>query len=152
MKEGKMSTQEYNKSYYQTKKEALAARKKIRYETDPVYRERALRAAAEARKAKKPLLPGTVLREIKGTQIKMFRIGAVANFIGRSVNVIRAWEAQGIIPKPLIEGAQRLYTGPQVVILKDLTAKIDSSGNGAGEWQIKQNMKDSIAERWEDGL
>jgi DNA-binding transcriptional MerR regulator len=57
---------------------------------------------------------------VAGNNKEVFRIGKVAEMIGRSDQTIRDWEETGIIPKPIVQSAHRYYTQSQVIMLREL--------------------------------
>lgn len=62
---------------------------------------------------------GEHYRTIKGKVTQVFRIGAVAQMIGRDEQSIRSWEAKGYIPKPTIKSTHRYYTPNQIKLMSE---------------------------------
>jgi DNA-binding transcriptional regulator YiaG len=126
---------EYFKRYYQEHKAEIAAKKKERYQTDPEYRaaiqerkrqtrlRRKREREAKKAKAKKkdPLAPKVFSVQIGGhdRELSMYSSTQLARMLGRSVQTIRLWEREGILPKAVYRcnNNNRLYTEFQVKML-----------------------------------
>jgi len=113
--------------WYQTHKEEFAARRKLRYKNDPVYRESIRERQARSRIAnpRQAARGEPSLRNVGGAMVEVFRIGALSSMIGRAQQTIRKWEEQGVIPTPSIRAGHRYYTKNQVMLLKELVELVD---------------------------
>lgn len=113
----------YFHRWYEANKEGFNARRRMRYRSDPEYRDKLVERQREAR-AKHPR-PSQAkdysIRVVGGSKKKVFRIGYVVEAIGRSEMTIRNWERKGIIPKPSVVSQHRYYTKRQVKLLKELS-------------------------------
>lgn len=112
------------KKWYEKDKDKLSEKRKQRYQTDPEYRAKCLARAAQRRAEfpKPPRAGEARFKEIDGKPREVFRIGEVSQMIGIGLQTIRSWEASGTIPGPSIESAQRLYTGTQIALMRELAA------------------------------
>lgn len=99
---------EFNRQRAVKYAEDAAARKKAQ-DRQKVYRDS---------KPRNPT-PGQQFRVIKMKHVEVFRIGPVAEMIGRDEQTIRSWERKGLIPKPIIKSVHRYYTPHQIVLLRE---------------------------------
>lgn len=115
------------KMWYTVNKDKLSEKRKQLYHSDPEYRKKNNETSAKWRKEHPaPSRAGeSRFKKYKGATIEVFRITAVAEMIGRSDQTIRGWEADGVIPKPLIESAHRYYTKKQIMLMRELAEIID---------------------------
>lgn len=109
-------------TWYEANKEKLAQKRAEKYRTDPEYRAKALERAARQRSDNpRPKRESeSSVRVINGVQREVFRIGSVAQIIGRDEQTIRLWEDRGVIPKPTAPGKHRYYTSHQISLLQML--------------------------------
>lgn len=109
-------------SWYERNKESLKEKRAKKYREDPEYRQAALDRAAKQRAAapRQPADRDQRFRVIDGIQVEVFRIGQVAEMIGRDEQTIRLWESRAVIPKPSAPGRHRYYTAAQVGLLREL--------------------------------
>jgi hypothetical protein len=126
----------YNRRYYEQHKARLTRQRKKRYENDPEYRRAQLRnrrAQAAREKAARQGLPVVPKKLRPGKRLElefpngdsrvceMFSIGQFAERVGVSLNTIRNWEQQGVLPRPIYfsVGGHRLYTSDQMETVRD---------------------------------
>jgi DNA-binding transcriptional regulator YiaG len=125
----------YFQQYYLDHKEKIAAKKKERYQKDPEYRaaiqdrNRKVRALKKKRREdrkkkaskKDPRRPKKFSVHIGGLEreLSMYSSTQFARMVGRSVQTIRLWEREGILPKAVYRcnNNNRLYTEFQVKML-----------------------------------
>lgn len=114
------------RSWYAQHGAELNEKRKTRYRTDPEYREQVLARAAEYRKThpRKAASDRHKTRCYKGHCVPVFPIREAAEAIDRTMQVIRKWERNGLIPKPLWEG-HRYYTMQQVQLMKQLATEMN---------------------------
>lgn len=132
------------KEWYELNGRRLNNQRKSRYHTDPNYRNKVLQtnqesrekrkqSTTEERKAEKKAIRvrlserkfKTVDAVIDGVSEKLFTIGALAEALGCSIQAIRLWERQSIIPPtPLRTGkgqtGDRLYTTGMVETIRTI--------------------------------
>lgn len=138
---------DFNEWYAENGK-TLNKSRRNRYHSDPAYKARvlmqnkasrekrrqsqAVQKAAErkARKFKAKAEPWKTVEVVvkkkgKEVSITVFTIGALAAALGCSVQAVRLWERQGVIPKtPLRSGkGDRLYTVEQMEMMQELLKK-----------------------------
>lgn len=135
------------KTWYRQNAEVLSARRKMRYSTDPAYRDRVLAINANARRARKKArlheqdierkarivgeAPAARWKsraiEVDGQEVQAFTIGALARALGRSIQAIRIYEAQGLIPATPYRSSKgdRLYT---LAMVTDIQAVLEKAG------------------------
>lgn len=144
------------KNWYGENGEKLNKDRRNRYHTDPDYKARVLaqnktsrekrrkatakqkKTEREARKFKARTEPWKTVQMTvkdkagKDVEITVFTIGALAAALGVSVQAVRLWERQGVIPKtPLRSGkgklkggkGDRLYTVEQLEMMQELLKK-----------------------------
>lgn len=110
------------KRWYDKNKKTINSKRKDKYHSDPAARADAVQKQREYR-AKNPTPSRAGEGRMKlcgGKLVESFRISEVAESIGRSVQTIRLWERNGLIPAPTVESSYRFYTGIQVVLLREL--------------------------------
>lgn len=62
---------------------------------------------------------------VRGQEIEVYTIGETARLLKKSVETIRAWEREQIIPKPLYKkGKVRLYHPHEVDAMKKVLRKV----------------------------
>jgi hypothetical protein len=107
--------------WYGDNKEKYNRRRRERYQKDKQYRNKALRNSQRYRESGPRELDeyGRLKQTkiVKGEEIEVFTITAVADKIGKTAQTIRKWEAKGFIPKPIFRTRVRLYTQHQVNLL-----------------------------------
>lgn len=128
----------YSRWYASNKGEFNAKRRK-RYKEDKKYRFKAMKNASVYRKSgPENVMTRLLFREYNGQRVQVFRISTVGEKIGRSVQAIRQWEKNGIIPKPLFGAGHRVYTEKQVTLLKLVVELSDKYRHSHAEY--KKNM------------
>ncbi len=119
----------YFQNYYEERKDGILAERKKRYATDPEYRDKVLRSSQEYRdnqrkeprvkmpRYQKPLV-GTAS---DGAEVQLFSVGALAVFLGRSVQAINHWEKHDLIPRTPYRDDRgfRYFTHAMMVAIKD---------------------------------
>lgn len=129
------------KQWYNANGKQLNEKRQARYNSDPEYRQKVLASNAESREkrrksgkkvAAKKRKPKTdpkpykvVEAVVDGSKAKLFTIGLLAKELGCSIQAIRLWERNGVIPEaPLRSGSgvagDRLYTDAAVKIIKEV--------------------------------
>lgn len=133
------------KDWYKDNSTDLNKDRRSRYETDPDYRERVLetnrasrerqrqarlKEQAKAKKAKKVVVKKAPWKEVSvetgaATPQKLYTIGYLATALGRSVQVIRLWEKQGVIPPTPLKSAKgdRMYTPEMIDSIHEILEK-----------------------------
>lgn len=75
---------------------------------------------------------------VNGKQLQLYTIGKVAEITGKSVETIRAWERQKVIPTPLFKSkAVRLYHPREAETMQAVLKKL---GKGAKKAKIQEEM------------
>lgn len=122
----------------------LNAQRKAKYHNDPEYRDKVLAVNQESRSRRKKTAKEqrqaenravrmkprekkfkTVDAVVDGVTAKLFTIGALAKALGCSIQAIRLWERQGVIPPTPLrsdkgERGDRLYTEEMVEKLRSI--------------------------------
>lgn len=113
--------------WYEQHREGLNSARRLRYQNDPEYRGEVLRTQRERRQASPvPSRAGASrYKEVGGSTVYTYRISEVAEMVGKTVQTIRLWEAQGYIPKPTIPSEKRFYTKHQASLIVELSAVLD---------------------------
>jgi len=119
-----------SRDWYNQNREEYNAKRRERYAANKDAREKARMRAARYRD-QKPAVQRRLTRELNGTQVKVFSTGQVAEKIGRTPQMLRNWESNGLIPECVFEGKQRLYTTKQVELIIHLAYVISQNG---GAW------------------
>jgi len=110
------------KAWYKENGESHNQSRKKRYQHDPVYRDKVKKqsAATRAGKRKKDTGGSLTTRVYKRKEIRVYKISEVAFHLDRSIQVIRQWESKGLIPVPIFNEFQRLYTDNQLQLMGGL--------------------------------
>jgi DNA-binding transcriptional MerR regulator len=148
-------------AWYEANKATFNEDRKNRYKTDPVYRAKVLKwnresrnkiraakakeRAEETKAAKVALDPRrfktvTMLIDVDGRQVEteLYSIGALALYLNRSIQVLRLWEAQGVIPEtPYRNDKDRFYTRQQLIDIREMLTKQGRLGDQGG----RQNQR-----------
>ena len=138
--------------WYEKNKEQFNAKRRQRYQEDDEYREKALENTRTYRSegVRHPELADTPMyREWNGELIEVFRISTVAEMIGRSVQAIRKWEKNEIIPKPYFGRGHRVYTANQIKLLKKVAAFSDKYRYNRAKYYAKlEKLVNEVYEKW----
>lgn len=79
-----------------------------------------------------------------GEEIELYTIGHTAKLLKKSVETIRAWERQKVIPKPMYKNKQvRLYHPLEVEAMRKVIRKL---GKYAKKEDVQKNMWAAIKE------
>lgn len=153
---------EYQRFYYEKRKEELSIKRKKKYKEDPEYRNKVLdgsrnyreklkikreklRAAGKivSKRHKGPRLPVTV--EVNGKSVYAYTISTLAERIGRSINTVNHWAMIGEIPPTPLwsKRGDRLYTDAMILIVKMAVQSRGIVRNGGG-------MRGEILDGWRD--
>jgi hypothetical protein len=109
-------------------------RRRQRYHSDPEYRERVLasvRKSKQRRRAERREQQQGEARIYRMTPkglVQVWRIGDVAEQIGRGQSTIRGWHRVGWLPPPTLPGKHRVYAAGQIKLMRELAAYVDERG------------------------
>lgn len=111
---------DYYKKWYEEHRTEVLTRRKERYTADPSYRARELTRNRARRLKRQQEAAQAVLQSPKGRGwrrvdvdgVACFTSGALARVLGRTMQVVRAWEASGVIAEAphRTPAGERLYT------------------------------------------
>lgn len=149
-------------AWYEANKATFNADRKTRYKSDPAYRAKVLewnrasrkkhreakaKERTEETKAVKVAINGRRFKTVRmsidvdGTRVEadVYSIGALAQFLNRSIQVLRLWEAEGVIPTTphRNEKGDRFYTRQQLQDIHDVLTKNGRLSDQGG----RQNQK-----------
>lgn len=136
----------YFKDWYAKHGENLNQSRRDRYKTDPAYRDAVLQRNREAREKRRTSTAKERSQQRKASRLRvgsrawktveaevvdkngdvatatLFTISALARSIGRSVQAVRLWERQGLLPEPPFRNKKgdRLYTAEMVEVIRDV--------------------------------
>jgi DNA-binding transcriptional MerR regulator len=123
----------------------LNEKRKQRYHSDPEYRKKVLETNQQSRRQRKqaddaPTKRPRVKKEserfktvkvlINGIEVDLYTVGALAEALGCSIQAIRLWERQGIIPPSTVrsgkgENGDRLYSKDEI---EEIRKVLDAQG------------------------
>lgn len=128
---------EYQREYYQRRREELSQQRKERYQDDKAYRQEILDRVREYRAERRaerdrlraegalplpqPRGPRPPLRvSLNGVMTVAYTVGGMAELLQRSVDVINYWARIGLLPATPYRSPRgdRLYTEGMVMIVK----------------------------------
>lgn len=138
------------KDWYQQNKDDLNKSRRSRYKTDPEYREQVRKLNKESRARRRQLkeqeqrerkkhirnpVPDNPWRTVdvvlseNDPAVRFFTIGALAQRLGCSVQVVRLWEASGVIPPTQFRDSRgrRLYTADGI---ENIVKLVRAQGRG----------------------
>jgi len=142
----RMSNKEYQKEYYEENRQLISDLRKIRYRTDPVYREK-IKRKSRARYRKRLKSPDKKLGyTIKVVDNKtLFTVKYVLEVISKSRDFLDVWELTGHIPKSTFVDSRgwRLYSENQIDLLDIAIGQYDKK-----EWN-KEQVREYLWEHWE---
>lgn len=115
--------------YYEENRDEYNARRREKYQQDKETRAKARERAREYRAANAPV-ERQLIREINGRQVKVFSTGQVAQEMGRTPQMLRNWEKEGLIPESTFPDKHRLYTKRQKSMIIDL-GKVIAANRGS---------------------
>jgi hypothetical protein len=136
MQTAESEDKEYYKEYYEKKKKEISVARKLRYQTDPVHREK-LKKKSRERYRKKLKSPdkklGYTIKHINGRPV--FSIKYVLAVINKGRDFLETWEARGDIPRSTYVDKRgwRLYTQNQIDLLDFAIGQYDEKVWGREE-------------------
>ena len=153
MADQRASTKSYRK-WYAKHREEFNAKRRARYRQDKEYRSKMLKTAKEYReKGAKYTAPEYTYRLVGDKEVKVYRISATADRVGRSVFALRDWEAKGIIPPSAFGDGHRVYTENQIKLMQSIAKVVDKYRYN--ERRLRGEL-DRVVERvydhWYDGI
>jgi hypothetical protein len=142
-----MADKDYQKQYYKENKELISDLRKIKYHTDPVYREKIKRKSRQ-RYRKSLKSPDKKLGyTIKVVDNKtLYTVKYVLNTINKSRDFLDTWESTGHIPQSTYVDSRgwRLYDGHQIDMLDIAIGMYDKK-----EWN-KEQVREFLTAKWEE--
>lgn len=143
----------YFEQYYEDNGEDINRKRRQKYDKDPEYRDRVLKASRDYRKKQRQVPRVRMPRFQKpavhktgtGREIKIFSVGAFAAYLSRSVQAINHWEKSGILPRTPYRNGRgfRCYT-------TDMMEAVRSQVGGKRRlFPVDPEMHDNIKAAWE---
>lgn len=119
---------DYQKEYYQKRREEILEMRAIRYASDPAYRDRIIERARLSNMNSR-----AVTREIAttvtfdGKQEKFYRIMELPPLLNRSYSVLRQWMLSGIMPRPCCKDSagKAVFSQSQTYLLQYIVSNVD---------------------------
>lgn len=135
--------------WYAKKKKAFNAERRQRYWEDEEHRQKAIEAARDYRERLAENRPPPS-REYKGQQVQVFTVTELGEHVGRSADTLRAWEAKGLLPKPLFTEHSRLYTEHQLTLVDQLVRRLEMAADREERAVIEEIWAKRLADHWEE--
>lgn len=143
-------------TWYEKHKEKFNSNRKSRYQNDPEYRELVKsrsRRYREENPGRNRLSEGAPFREINGKQVRVYKIGQVAGITGASIQALRKWEREGVIPKTLFPGEYRYYTEHQVELLSAFYQEVKKARySPLARGSVINAQKQILESQWKVGI
>jgi len=142
-----MSTKEYQKGYYEENRKLISDLRKIRYQTDPGYREK-IKRRSRSRYRKRLKSPnkkiGYTIKVVNNTTL--FSVKYVLGVINKSRDFLDVWEETGHIPESTYIDTRgwRLYSHGQIDLLDIAIGMYDKK-----EWN-KEQVREFLTASWEE--
>jgi hypothetical protein len=131
---------------YDKNREAHNALRRENYAHNKEARDKA-RARAARYRSESHVIDRTLTREVNGKTVEVFSTGQVAEFIGRTPQMLRNWENANMIPPSSFGDKHRLYTKSQVRMLVSLENIIAINKGSWSHPKVKAKVR-TIAKRW----
>lgn len=140
---------EWNDRYYKRHGEDVKASRRAKYKADPKYREGVLAKQREKYRVKRGVVvPGmrhpikmVVRIHGKSEEVLLFSIQVLSVSVRRSVQTIRLWEKEGVIPKtPFRINSHRAYTEKMIEAVQKV---LDGGAKSASS-----DTKEKITDAW----
>lgn len=143
----------YYKAWYKKNKEELSLKRKRRYASDSAVRQQALDNAKKYREdhARPSTRGAPKLREVHGVIQQVYRISEAAELIGCSIEFLRKYEGEGVIPITLVDSPQRYYTGSQIKLMKaffNLMSELKYNKDADLKAAALESHKATMQENW----
>jgi hypothetical protein len=124
--------------WHQENRDALNARRKLRYHSDPEYRERVRTAAREQSRLRPRVLVPRVKTQVhpllvtmvvdgRRQEVLVFHRQAAAEAIGISVERFKLWLRQKFVPRPMYRNPSSgfgMYTRDQIALLQETAHEV----------------------------
>lgn len=142
-----MSNKAYQKEYYEENKSLISDLRKIRYRTDPAYRDK-IKRKSRARYRKRLKSPDKKLGyTIKVVDNKtLFTVKYVLEVISKSRDFLDVWQNEGRIPESTYVDSRgwRLYSEHQIDLLDIAIGMYDKK-----EWN-KEQVREFLNAKWKE--
>lgn len=104
-----------------------------------------------------------IIKTLKGEQVEVFTIGALAEALEKQIVTIRLWEKKGYIPiapyrlrSKSLNGQKvngnRVYTRELIEITIEEFAKRGLLGTARVEWKHNSDLTEVLVRRWKDAI
>lgn len=104
-----------------------------------------------------------IIKTLKGEEVEVFTIGALAQALEKEIVTIRLWEKKGYIPSApyrlrskSLNGQKvmgnRVYTRQLIELAIDEFSKRGLLGSARVEWKRHADLPDVLASRWKEAL
>lgn len=143
----------YFEQYYDENRDSINEKRRKKYQEDPEYRDRVLKASRDYRERQRREPRVRMPRFQKpitytagdGSEVQLFSVGAFAAFLARSVQAINHWEKSGILPRTPYRNSRgfRCYTRSMMEIVRQQV------GGKRRLFPVDPNMYANIMAAWE---
>lgn len=147
-----MTSDNYNQQYYKKNKDRLSEKRRKKYENDPEYREKIVgnsrKRASMIEKPSRAAVKRQPKTYLEADGSRKYSITFVAWAVKRSIQTIRKWEKDGILPKTPFRSpsGMRLYTQPMIDIVSEVII-----GRGMARLPNKdKTIYTEIADKWKE--
>lgn len=133
------------RDWYERNRKELNRKRRLRYHTDPEYRDKQITRAREDYEEKSTNRVKSDRRVFKSKGAKLISIGRLADALGRKVMTVRKYHTMGVIPQPTHFDSRgwRLYTADQY---RAIIAAFDRFDRGIIPSLSK--VKEELEESW----
>jgi len=130
--------------WYKTHKQELANKRKLMYETDPEYREKALAQAKDWRSRQPKKQPKKI---IPPEYVYTFADASTELDVDNST--LREWMSKEYFPRPAQFGTAFRFTAVQVLVLKEIKKFFDQYGSRqAAQMDQFESLKVLVRANW----
>lgn len=145
-KEKKAST---FRQWFDVNKDDYNRRRRERYANDAEYRARVQKTARDSKRGILAKKHGSVYRYWHGVKILVHRVGTICTELSIDPQYIRGLEKDGVIPKPIFHGTQRVYTQNQYDLIRGVVEELRDMSSYHEMQAIKMKHKLRIKFNWE---
>ena len=108
------------RKWHAAHKEELNAKRREKYRENKEYRQKAIEQSRQTRRkiSAEGVSEEPTYRMLNGVRVEVFKVGQVAELAGVAPQTLRKWSDNGTIPPSIFPGRHRLYTRPQVNLIR----------------------------------
>jgi hypothetical protein len=135
-----------HRKWYAENSEDYNALRRQRYAANKEARDKA-RERARRYRGEDHTIERHLTRDLNGKTVRVYSTGEVAEAMGRTPQMLRNWEAAGLIPESVFPDKHRLYTRKQMSMIVALERIIGMNNGSWSHPKVKTKVR-AIHKRW----